>query len=319
MPRKYATLPAGLRLALQPQSQWATPPLLLACPGWQHQQKQQQQRRQPFHTTSPLRDDKAEIDSATNHYETLKLAPGATTAEIKKSFYSLSKSHHPDHNRSDPKSASRFMRISEAYSTLSQPEKRSKYDRDVLGLGRTTVPRGSYSSTNPAGGRPASGLSRRRSAFRGPPPSFYRSGGWGTHGSKRSAAHDESTGGAASGGGTTKDHHNDGAWANSSHTTGTGGMGPGQDPFGHRHDVPHFDREGHERTQRHTEEHRTRSWRMRMGGGYDRAEVEAEKGATGMFFVIGGVIMLSFLGPLIFSRAWMDNKGKKRKKSVAKT
>jgi len=52
-----------------------------------------------------------------------------------------------------------------------------------------SVTSASFSShTGPAGGRPASGLSRRRTQFRGPPPSFYASGGWGAHSAKRSAA-----------------------------------------------------------------------------------------------------------------------------------
>ncbi|KAH8201934.1 hypothetical protein TruAng_003926 [Truncatella angustata] len=310
MPLRCASLLTGIRLAQNPRAQWPA-----ARTSQQHLAAARDHRlRRPFHTTSPLRDDKADIDRATNHYETLKIAPGSTPAEIKKSFYNLSKTHHPDHNRSDPSASTRFMRISEAYDTLSKPEKRSRYDRDVLGLSRSgssSSPPGSYSSSNPAGGRAATGLSRRRSAFRGPPPSFYRQGGWGAHGAKRGAAHDESTGGAASGGAGTRDHHNDGHWAGGNAAGfGAGGMGPGQDPFGHREDVPHFDREGHERTGRRTEEHRTRSWHTRMGGGGERVDVERDGGATGMFFVISGVLMLSFLGPLIWSRAWNSNKTK---------
>ena len=232
------------------------------------------------------------------------------------------------------------MRISEAYTTLSSPEKRTRYDRDVLNLhhpheahpGRRG---GSYSSTsasNPAGGRPASGLSKRRSAFRGPPPSFYRSGGWGTHGAKRSAAHESSTGGAeraqqeqqpGSGGGgggggdgTTSRERTaeDFAWASS----GTaGGMGPGQDPFkGSQDDVPHFDREGHERTGRRTAEARTTRRRMRMDGTYE-AEAEAEQGAMSMFFVIGGVILTSFLVPMgVYRIFWGPKTREKKKKKV---
>ncbi|KAH6655673.1 hypothetical protein BKA67DRAFT_245387 [Truncatella angustata] len=230
MPLRCASLLTGIRLAQNPRAQWPA-----ARTSQQHLAAARDHRlRRPFHTTSPLRDDKADIDRATNHYETLKIAPGSTPAEIKKSFYNLSKTHHPDHNRSDPSASTRFMRISEAYDTLSKPEKRSRYDRDVLGLSR---------SGNAAG-------------------------------------------------------------------FGAGGMGPGQDPFGHREDVPHFDREGHERTGRRTEEHRTRSWHTRMGGGGERVDVERDGGATGMFFVISGVLMLSFLGPLIWSRAWNSNKTK---------
>lgn len=301
MPVRCSSLPTGVRLALLNRSS--------------SRQQQQQQQKKGFHTTLPRRDDKAAIDSSTNHYETLKLAPGATPAEIKKSFYSLSKTHHPDLNRSDPHSSKRFMRISEAYGTLSSQEKRTKYDRDVLGLHRTTHhhhPSGSYSSTNPAGGRPATGLSRRRTVFRGPPPSFYRSGGWGAHEAKRSAAQEESTGGASSGKAGARDHHNDGSWIHENNGGGgagfgAGGMGPGQDPFGHRGDVPHFDRESHEKTQRNTEEHRTRSWRMRMGG-RDRIEIETDRGPTGMFFVIGGVLLISFMGPYLLNWSWSDKK-----------
>ncbi|ETS82082.1 hypothetical protein PFICI_07084 [Pestalotiopsis fici W106-1] len=302
MPVRCSSLPTGVRLALLNRSSTSR----------QHHQKQ------GFHTTSHLRHDAAAIDSSRNHYETLNLAPGASPAEIKKSFYSLSKTHHPDLNRADPSSSKRFMRISEAYGTLSSQEKRAKYDRDVLGLHRGVSaghPSGSFSSTNPAGGRPATGLSRRRTAFRGPPPSFYRSGGWGAHEAKRSAAQEESTGGASSGKGRTRDHHNDGSWINENAGSagfgfGAGGMGPGQDPFGHRGDVPHFDRESHEKTQRNTEEHRTRSWRLRMGG-RDRIEIETDRGPTGMFFVIGGVLLISFMGPYFFSRSWAD-RGKKK-------
>ena len=50
---------------------------------------------------------------------------------------------------------------------LADPEKRRKYDRDVMQT-RPTVRSGSGF----AGSRPATGLSKRRSTFRGPPPSF---------------------------------------------------------------------------------------------------------------------------------------------------
>ncbi|KAK8089415.1 hypothetical protein PG997_004376 [Apiospora hydei] len=276
--------------------------------------KPRQQRQRPFHATTCLLDE--EIDRATNHYEALKLPTNATPADIKRSFYSLSKSNHPDHNHSDPAASKRFMRISEAYTTLSSPEKRTRYDRDVLNLHHPARRAGSYSSTattNPAGGRPASGLSKRRSAFRGPPPSFYRSGGWGAHSAKRSAAHESSTGGAGAGAGASSsssqqgDHHNNG-------TATAGGMGPGQDPFkGSQDDVSHFDREGHERTGRRTEEARTSRRRMRTDG---LDAIEAERGAMGMFFVIGGILLTSFLVPLGIYRVFWGSKTKDQKRKT---
>lgn len=229
-----------------------------------------------------------------------------------RSFYALSKSHHPDHNPSHPHAARRFMRISEAYSILSIPAKRAAYDRDTLRLpahsssspshahahahqhqGRP----GSYSSThNPAGGRAASGLSRRRGAFQGPPPSFFRSGGWGAQGAKRRAAHDDSTGAPGSQSSTS-----------STAGAGAGGMGPGQTPFRASSDMdsdtPHFDRAAHERTGRRIDHRRAqRAAASQMHGA--EVSVEPERGMAGMFFVIGGVIALSVLVPLAVSKVW---------------
>ncbi|KAI5927151.1 hypothetical protein F4810DRAFT_652589 [Camillea tinctor] len=263
------------------------PPISLPHPGY---------LPRPFHSTSSRADEA--IDNSRNHYETLKIHPSASPGEIKKAFYTLSKTHHPDLHRSSPSSSppssQRFMRISEAYSVLSTPSRRAAYDRDVLRLHAppSSAPshKGSYSSThhaNPAGGRPASGLSRRRTTFRGPPPSFYRSGGWGAHAGKRGAAHGESTGfssGSGSGGGGSSGK--------------VGGMGPGQDPFGHRDEVPHFDREAHERTGRRVEQRRAGSG---SGGAAQRQEVDRD---GGMFFVVGGIVLLSFFGPWAVSRLW---------------
>jgi curved DNA-binding protein CbpA len=211
------------------------------------------------------------------------------------------------------------MRISEAYSTLSSPEKRAKYDRDVLGLSRSSSGShharrtGSYSSSqaNPAGGRPASGLSRRRGTFTGPPPSFYRQGGWGSHGDKRRAAHDESTGGAASGagGGEARPHQtgpgNTGQW---------GGMGPGQDPYGHQDDVPHFDKESHEKTGRTVDARRAKRAKM-----MDEREIsfEGERGMGAMFLIISGIVALGVSIPLMFAQLYNANgRGKKDAKGT---
>ncbi|KAK0754700.1 hypothetical protein B0T18DRAFT_425049 [Schizothecium vesticola] len=256
---------------------------------------------QPFHTTPRLRRDDPPSDDQT-HYDTLQIPPDAPLSDIKKSFFALSKRHHPDHNPTDPHAPRRFMRLSEAYAVLGHADKRARYDRDVMRhLHPTPVPHrhGSYhSTTSPAGGRPASGLSRRRATFHGPPPSFYRSGGWGAHGAKRKAAHDESTGGAEAGG----------AWAG---TASEGGMGPGQNPWrarnDHDRDVPHWDREAHERTQRRHDERRARRMasRVRFQGG--------ENPFVG-FFIVSGVLAAGLLGPYILIGMWMaDGKGKDKK------
>jgi curved DNA-binding protein CbpA len=113
----------------------------------------------------------------------LKLPMHATKADLKRQFYILSKETHPDVNRQDPQAADRFAQISESYSVLADPEKRKRYDRDVMRAqqqherhGRHHHHSGGRSGTY-AGHRPASGLSKRQNVFKGPPPSFYAHGG----------------------------------------------------------------------------------------------------------------------------------------------
>ncbi|KAK8081752.1 hypothetical protein PG996_000533 [Apiospora saccharicola] len=291
-----------------------------SSPPSQEIPKLQQQKQRLFHATGCLRDE--EIDRATNHYEALKLPTNASPADIKRSFYTLSKTQHPDHNRSDPAASKRFMRISEAYTTLSSPEKRTRYDRDVLNLhhpheahpGRRG---GSYSSTttNPAGGRPASGLSKRRS--------FLPQRGLGRPQRETVRGARELYGGiwqqrylvilAAA---RRRKRWNVGDWWRRFRPrSDRRGMGPGQDPFkGSQEDVPHFDREGHQRTGRRTEEARTTRRRMRMDG--REVDTEAEQGAMGMFFVIGGIILTSFLVPLSIYHVFWGPRPKERKKKA---
>jgi len=64
----------------------------------------------------------------TNHYSTLGVDPKASTDEIKKAYRSLSMKYHPDHNQGDTESEDKFKEINEAYSVLSNPEKRRSYD-----------------------------------------------------------------------------------------------------------------------------------------------------------------------------------------------
>ncbi|KAK3307955.1 uncharacterized protein B0T15DRAFT_523112 [Chaetomium strumarium] len=274
--------------------------------------------RRFFHTSPRLLHLDSNTSDASNHYETLNVRPDASPAEIKRSFYLLSKRHHPDHNPSDPHAPSRFMRISEAYATLSHADKRALYDRDVMRTTRNNphyhhAPKGSYHSTGPAGGRPASGLSsRRRGTYQGPPPSFFRSGGWGAHTAKRRAAHEESTGFGA-GYGTDSSRGGSGA-AGAAHQQpppppppphgsggggggGVGGMGPGQNPFGHRDDVPHFDRDAHERAQRRGEELRARRAARRAGLNPD----EPDSPTNMSFFAAAAILAVVVMAPLMLT------------------
>ena len=59
-----------------------------------------------------------------NHYETLGVAKTATPEEIKSAYRKLAKAHHPDLGGDTAK----FQEITEAYETLSDPQKRAYYD-----------------------------------------------------------------------------------------------------------------------------------------------------------------------------------------------
>jgi molecular chaperone DnaJ len=64
-----------------------------------------------------------------DYYETLGVAKDASATDIKKAFRQLAMKHHPDRNPGDKASEDKFKEINEAYSCLSDPDKRSNYDR----------------------------------------------------------------------------------------------------------------------------------------------------------------------------------------------
>jgi DnaJ-class molecular chaperone len=61
-------------------------------------------------------------------YAALGLDKHATEAEIKRAYRTLAMTCHPDKNLDDPTAKEKFHSISEAYSTLSDSEKRARYD-----------------------------------------------------------------------------------------------------------------------------------------------------------------------------------------------
>ncbi|MDD3677968.1 MAG: molecular chaperone DnaJ [Dehalococcoidales bacterium] len=66
--------------------------------------------------------------SKRDYYEVLGVNKNANADEIKKAFRKLAFQCHPDHNQGEDSEA-KFKEINEAYSVLSDDEKRSAYDR----------------------------------------------------------------------------------------------------------------------------------------------------------------------------------------------
>lgn len=64
-----------------------------------------------------------------NYYKVLGVPESATDAEIRQAYRKLAALHHPDHNPHDPLAMDEMKMINEAYGVLSDPEKRSQYDR----------------------------------------------------------------------------------------------------------------------------------------------------------------------------------------------
>jgi molecular chaperone DnaJ len=62
-------------------------------------------------------------------YEVLGVPRTASAEEIKKAYRKLARKHHPDVNPNSAGAEKRFREIQEAYSVLSDAEKRAQYDR----------------------------------------------------------------------------------------------------------------------------------------------------------------------------------------------
>jgi len=64
-----------------------------------------------------------------DYYEVLGVARGADAAELKRAYRELALRFHPDKNPGDKEAEERFKELGEAYAVLSDPEKRTRYDR----------------------------------------------------------------------------------------------------------------------------------------------------------------------------------------------
>jgi DnaJ-class molecular chaperone len=64
-----------------------------------------------------------------DYYEILGVGRDANKAEVKTAFRRLARELHPDVNNHDPEAEEKFKAAAEAYEVLSDPERRSAYDR----------------------------------------------------------------------------------------------------------------------------------------------------------------------------------------------
>ena len=64
-----------------------------------------------------------------DYYEVLGVGKSASTDDIKRAYRRRAMKYHPDKNPDDKEAEARFKECAEAYEVLSDPEKRSRYDR----------------------------------------------------------------------------------------------------------------------------------------------------------------------------------------------
>lgn len=64
-----------------------------------------------------------------DYYDVLGVSRTATSEELKKAFRRLAIQHHPDRNQGNKEAEEKFKELNEAYSVLSDTQKRNTYDR----------------------------------------------------------------------------------------------------------------------------------------------------------------------------------------------
>ena len=64
-----------------------------------------------------------------DYYEVLGVSKTASDSELKSAYRKLAKKYHPDVNPGDKEAEAKFKEATEAYSVLSDAEKRRQYDQ----------------------------------------------------------------------------------------------------------------------------------------------------------------------------------------------
>ncbi|XP_059178556.1 dnaJ homolog subfamily C member 16-like [Physella acuta] len=109
--------------------------------------------------------------AADDLYDVLGVSRSASSQDIKKAYKNLAKEWHPDKNK-DPSATDKFTKINEAYETLSDPQRRSNYDKFGYTAAQEQRPGANRGGFNPFddffggfgpfgfGGRESSGLEK---------------------------------------------------------------------------------------------------------------------------------------------------------------
>ncbi|MEU6912847.1 J domain-containing protein [Streptomyces olindensis] len=106
---------------------------------------------------------------ARDFYEALGVSRTASQDEIQQAYRKLARKYHPDVNK-DPGAEERFKDLNEAYSVLSDPKTRARYDR--FGEDFRKVPE-DWEERVGAGAGPGGGFRARRTAGAGGPHVRY--------------------------------------------------------------------------------------------------------------------------------------------------
>lgn len=82
-----------------------------------------------------------------NYYAVLGVPHAATAEEIRNAFRKLAKTYHPDKAPDNPFAETHFREIQEAYETLSDPDRRNRYDEELWLRGLTNRSRNAVAIT----------------------------------------------------------------------------------------------------------------------------------------------------------------------------
>ena len=64
-----------------------------------------------------------------DYYDILEIPRNAEEKEIKRAYRKLAKKYHPDTNAGDKHAEQKFKEVTDAYTVLSDPEKKKLYDQ----------------------------------------------------------------------------------------------------------------------------------------------------------------------------------------------